>query len=51
MESKSYLNNGPIRHFEKVHKQVYKFDNHEDLMMTVVRMVMDLVAYKIITDA
>jgi hypothetical protein len=50
-ESKSYLNNGPIRQFERVHKQVYKFNNHEDLMITVARMVMDLVAYKIITDA
>lgn len=49
-KSRSYLNNGPIRHFERVYKQVYKFNSHEDLMTSAARMVIDLIAYKLLTD-
>ena len=49
VNSKNYLNTGPIDLFRKVHKQVYQFSKPEDLLKIAAEMVRGILALRIMS--
>jgi hypothetical protein len=48
--SSSYLTTGPIRMFKNHYRQVYIFCQPEDLLEKATKMLVDILAYRIMTD-